>query len=396
MASLVLGSVNVVADEVKVANSVEDMFSNGNVSGQIRLGYYDVDATQDTYATAIGGQLKYETASLSGISLGAAVYTSHSISSLSGSNNKYSDFLASSKKSYTELAEAYINYSYEGLNLRAGRQLIDTPLADSDDIAMTPHTFEAYVASYTLKDLGLTLIGANVQRWQGTDADYENSTLNSWKDTGDNSTWMAAALYKNDMFETGVWYYDVEKSAKAVYADVTAPIAVGENQEVTLGAQYLTESESSNSGVDGSIAGVMAESSFLGANVMLAYDRVSVNDGKQIFEGFGGGSSYTNMNTMTAGNLHDGTHGDGSSYLASLGYEVSSVNLSVAYGDYKADAIGAGAKAHVSELDIGLTYAYNDGKADLTVMYAVGTDKESSVRTSYDDDSLQVTINYNF
>ena len=388
------------ADEIKNVNNIADMFKNGDLSGQIRLGYMGNNAEQisvkDTYATAIGGQLKYETAPLNGINLGGAIYTSHAIRSLSGDNDKYDDFLASSEKSYTELAEGYINYKVDSFNFRAGRQLIDTPLADSDDIAMTPHTFEAYVASYEIEDLSLTFIGANVQRWQGVDSDYENETLNSWQDTGVDGTWMAAALYNNSAIETGVWYYDVTKNAKAVYADITGTIAVNDDVNIALGAQYLTENESSQSQIDGTIAGVMAEASFFGITTMLAYDKVSVDDSKQIFEGFGGGSSYTNMINSTAGTLHDGTYGDGSSYVASVGYNLFDVDMSVAYGEFKADAIGAGSKAHISELDIALSHIYNDGEADVTVLYTNGADKESVSKTEYDYSSLQVTLNYNF
>ena len=105
-ASVILSSV--YADEsVKTANSVKEMFSNGQVSGQIRLGYLDVNTKvtgeNDTSATAIGGQLKFETASLNGISLGAAVYTSQAITALSGEQNdgKFNEELTSSEKHYT-------------------------------------------------------------------------------------------------------------------------------------------------------------------------------------------------------------------------------------------------------------------------------------------------------
>ena len=121
-ASVILSSV--YADEsVKTANSIKEMFSNGEVSGQIRLGYLDVNTKvtgeNDTSATAIGGQLKFETASLNGISLGVAVYTSQAITALSGEQNdgKFNEELTSSEKHYTELAEAYINYGYNGLNI---------------------------------------------------------------------------------------------------------------------------------------------------------------------------------------------------------------------------------------------------------------------------------------
>ncbi|MBN2783129.1 MAG: hypothetical protein JXQ66_07820, partial [Campylobacterales bacterium] len=112
-------------------NSFEEMFKEGEVGGQIRLGHFTIDTkdstTKDTYVTAIGGQLKYESASFSGLSGGVAIYTSHSIGGLSGTqdlnnpnNNKFNTFLTSEEKNYTELGEAYINYTRDSFNLRVG------------------------------------------------------------------------------------------------------------------------------------------------------------------------------------------------------------------------------------------------------------------------------------
>ena len=117
---------------------------------------------------------------------------------------------------------------------------------------------------------------------------------------------------------------------------------VDSDVEVTLGAQYLTESETDNSGIDGTIAGVMVEAGIGSLTLMGAYNTVSVDEGKSIFEGFGGGSSYTNMDTNTAGFLHDGTAGDGESFVLSVGYEIADTNIIAAYGDYKADALANG------------------------------------------------------
>ena len=400
MTSLALSATYLSADDTKAVNSVANMFEKGSVSGQIRLGYINnstsVSGSENTTATALGGYLKYESASYNGLLLAAAMQTSHSVSALSGdsADGKYNEDLASAKKSYTELAEAYLNYSRNGFNLRVGRQLIDTPLADSDDIMMTPHTFEAYVASYALEDLGLTFIGANVQSMQGVDAGYANVT-GKWMDTGVDGTWMGAALYSNQSIEAGVWYYDVSKAAKAIYADVTGSISISDDVQITLAAQYLTETQTDASTIEGSIAGAMAEASFFGATAMLAYDMVSVDNGNQLFEGFGGGSSYTNMDTMTAGTLHDGTFGGGNSFVAGLAYDIGGVNISVAYGDFTADAIAVG-KAHVTEMDIGLAYEYYNGQADITLMYVIGEDKESAVKTAFDDSHIQLTLNYNF
>ncbi len=390
----------------KEAKDLTEMFSDGEVSGQIRLGYatnrVKTSGDKDTYATAAGGQLKYETASLMGVSFGAAMQTSHSINGLSGRDDKYNNELASNEKSYTELAEAYVNFSYEGFEFRGGRQLIDTPLADSDDIRMTPHTFEAYIASYTFKDLGLAFIVGNILSWQGVDSEtnsgepYANVENNVWAETGADGTRLGAITYASDYVEASLWYYDVTKETTAFYADVVGTIPLGDEAEIVLAAQYLNEKEQERSETEGSIIGAMVEASFYGVTLTGAYNQVKVKDDYKIFEGFGGGSSYTNLDTMTAGALHDGSYGDGSSFMLGAAYEIAGFTIFGAYGDYRADAIAGGDKAHVTEMNFGLEYEYNDGEADIALIYAIGKDKESSTKTEFDNDRIQVVLNYNF
>lgn len=409
LATTLILSANAFGDDIKTpkeAKNLTQMFSDGEVSGQIRLGYatnrVETTGDKDNYATAAGGQLKYETASLMGLSLGAAMFTSNSINALSGEqkDGKYNDEMASSQRDYTELAEAYLNFSYEGFEFRGGRQLIDTPLADSDDIRMTPHTFEAYIASYTFKDLGLSFMAGNILSWQGVDSEYNNALNNSWAKTGEDGTRLGAISYATHFVEASLWYYDVTKETTAIYADIVGTIDINDDIHIAIGAQYLTESDQKKDGVssdiDGSIMGANIEASIYDLTATVAYDKVSVNDGKSIFEGFGGGSSYTNLDTMTAGTLHDGSYGDGSSYMLGLAYEIAGFNFFGAYGDYRADAIGAGSKAHVTEVNLGVEYQYNDGEADLTLIYVIGDDKESSTKTEFDNDRLQVVFNYNF
>lgn len=118
-------------------NSFSEMFEKSSHSGEIRFGYLMAkpemsgEKTLDDFAAA--GQLKIETASWNGFVLGGAFYTSHSITQ--PDDEDYNLELAGPDQHYDLLAEAYIDYTSDDLNLRLGRQVIDTPFADSDDIA---------------------------------------------------------------------------------------------------------------------------------------------------------------------------------------------------------------------------------------------------------------------
>ncbi len=65
-------------------------------------------------------------------------------------------FLGSNGQSYSILGESYLKFQYGNSSIKAGRQIIDTPYADSDDIGMVPNSFEGY--TFTNRDLDNTTI----------------------------------------------------------------------------------------------------------------------------------------------------------------------------------------------------------------------------------------------
>jgi hypothetical protein len=153
--------------------SIDAAFSEGSVEGDIRLGYINQDNHADgaprTYATSLGGQFKYETAKFHHISAAAAFFVSEKIGSLSGDKSKgelNGDFFDANQDSFTYLGEAYIDYGYKNIHLRIGRQKLDTPMNDRDDIRMLPNTFEAVMAGYGgIRDT--ILVAGYINSWAG-------------------------------------------------------------------------------------------------------------------------------------------------------------------------------------------------------------------------------------
>jgi len=369
--------------------SIKGIFADSTFEGQIRLGSYMCDFASDEKTqtvTAVGGRLKLQTASLNGISFGGAFYTSHAIDVLSGEGDRFGDYLTSSKGNYTELAEAYVDYVYYDLNIRYGRQLLDISLLDSDDVAMTPNTFEALSFRYKVEELNLEIFGANVQRMQGYDTGYTNVLSDHWMQTGDSGTNVFALLYNQNNIATNLWFYDIGSTSHIVYTDASIGYDISDNKSVTFSAQYLYEHEVDNSGVEGSIVGFMLEALYEDMVVMLAYDDLKVDNSKSIFEGFGGGNSYVNMQTTTIGTLDT----DSKSFVVSLSYDISHVNIFGAYGDFEADNKDSG---HLREIDAGISYTFYDDMADITLTYI---DTDDKVIPSQSTDEIKLFVNYNF
>jgi len=406
---VVLGanSAFVAADASEQASSVSEMFAKSSHSGQVRFGYLTINPEVSGENTlddmAIGGQLKLETASFNGVSLGGAFYTSHSITE--PDDDDFNDEMTGPDQKFDLLAEAYVNYSVAGLNLRLGRQAIDTPFADTDDIRMTPHTFEALVGDYDLGG-GFNLTAGWMTRWQGVDAGYPNDAEFDDMVQDSDGTFMLGGVYAGDTFEASAWYYSVVDVADVFYGDIMMPFALSDGITMTLGAQVSFQSDDTNtktlaevgSEIGGTLYGLMVEVAVGDFTIGAAWDHADVDEEEALFGGWGGGPFFTNIDTLVANEFAAGQDAD--SYTLSLGYDFAGVEgLSVGYtfGHYEggSDAYDSSADAEVEEHNFGIEYAISDGWF-IDAVYVLSDDKENSADTEWDYDRFQTRVTFNF
>jgi hypothetical protein len=377
--------------EVDRVNLFKKMFSEGKVTGQIRAiyaAYEQKKSTQvDTYATALGGGLKYELASLYGFNGAVAFKTSQDLGFATGDGEKQNPELSSSKGNYTELSEAYINYKYKDFNLRMGRQVLDTPLADSDDIRMVSNSFDAYIATYDFDNF--SFMAGNIQKWQGFDAGLDDG----WIDAGEDGTNFGGVSYDNEMVEFSLWYYNITKGTNAFYSDIGLNYDFNKNFSIHGGVQYLNESELNNSGYEAEIYGGMVEFVAYDLGFNFAYNRANKKTDKQSFSGTGGGTIFTSMDTMIIDEITQDR--DVSAMVGGLSYGIGDLNMLYAYGDFVGDKNSAGDKAHIAEQDIGFEYNVND-EFIVGAIYVIHEDKESSQDSEDDWNRMQIMVNYNF
>ncbi len=381
-----------MADENK-ALTPNQMFENGKVYGNIRTMYagydYKTSAQNDIYSSAIGGSLKYELAELNGFNAAAAFTMSHDIGFATGDEgSKQNPELSSSEGKYTALSEAYLNYKYDSFNFRAGRQVIDTPLADSDDIRMIPNTFEAYIVTYEFSNF--SFMAGKLQKWQGYDAGLDDG----WVEAGEDGTWFGGVAYSDDMVEANAWYYNITKLTNAAYFDATLKYEINSNISTLASAQYLNESEISNSGTKATIYGAKAKLSAYGVTLGTAYNKSDRKADKESFSGLGGGTLFTSMDTMILNEITSDR--DAEALVGTIAYEVDKLTLTYSYGNFNGDADGVGNKAHIVEQNIGLEYNIIEDKFAVSAVYAVQEDRESSVKTDNDWSRFQLMAVYSF
>jgi hypothetical protein len=161
LSGLVLGLLS----SANAAEDLKGMFSEGKISGQIRMFYVDreyqggsgADIHRDS--TVLGGHVKFETAKLNGFSAAAAFYTTNRLG-LNQHSAEDPSLLGTGLESYSILGEGYIGYSFADLGFQTdaklGYQRYDSPMMGSDDARMLPNTFRAY--KLVSKDVANTTI----------------------------------------------------------------------------------------------------------------------------------------------------------------------------------------------------------------------------------------------
>jgi len=152
------------------ANSLYDAFKSAKVDGYIRYGY-QMERDQggkNYYNSALGGKLSLQTGTVEGISGKVSFYTTNEAGKHDGVGLSPFVFFDAHKNSYSILAEAYMQGVFKNTTVKIGRQELDTPFINADDIGMIPNTYEAGVLIN--KDIkNTTIMLAQVQKMAGVE-----------------------------------------------------------------------------------------------------------------------------------------------------------------------------------------------------------------------------------
>ena len=335
------------------AGSLSETLVNATTEGQIRLGAIQIEDETGvkTSTLALGGSLGIETSPVNGVSLGATFYTTNA---LFGKNSE-GLFLDSNKKSYSLMGEAYIQANLGKTFIKAGRQLIDTPYADSDDVGMVPNTFEGIIlVNQNIKDTTVTL--ASLDKWSGVDSDIPEK-FNELQSSGD-ALLMASVIYEGiDNTTLQAWHYHLDdKNFNYLEAGY-------ENEQFNLAIQY-TDQDNENTAF-----GLQAGFNIGNLALTTAYNRVNGT----VSNGFGGGPFFTSAedHTIEIDEL------DQEGVLMSAEYTIEKLTLALVHADFDKGE---------NDTDYIISYAIDDNHS-LDLIYS----------DMYDDGQMvRFFANYNF
>ncbi len=348
------------------ADSFDDAIKNATTSGQFRLGYIsvapDVAGSKTTTATGFGGQIKFETEKWKRMQFAFAPYFSEKLDVLSGdqSKNEFNgDFFDSNGESFVYLGEAYVNYALSDGSIRLGRQKLDNPFLNIDEIHILPNTFNAVWLNMNLTDR-LILDAGVVYHWAGFDS---GQSIDKFKKAGVDGVNALGVSYKmKDHHTFQGWYYDFVDQYSQYYLDANY-----QNGKFEAGLQYSKYNEVKSSATEGTVWGVKASYELGRITLGLAFNGSSNASGKSQSNGLGGGNFFSSMDETTIGGLTDAM-----AQVVNVTYAVSdkfSVGLATGHFEDKDKAT-----TNTDQHDIVMTYNIND-KLEASFVHAAVKNK---------------------
>ena len=215
--SVVAAATCMLALSAQAADDLVSAFKEGKLDGRLRAHYIATDWDEnsatgvngsDAHGLAVGGSLIYKTASLSGFSAAAGLYTTQNPGGWTEKNdgikaNTSKDLFSRGPGStynygtgYAVLAQAYLEYDIAKTKAKAGRMIMSNPWISPNDTKMIPIAIEGFEA--VSNDIDKTTIQVD---YADKIKERGMSYFGNMADTGD--TPMAISAYYATHYGTG-------------------------------------------------------------------------------------------------------------------------------------------------------------------------------------------------
>ncbi len=357
--------------------------SNYTLDGYIRgsYQYHNVKNDKIYRDDALGGKIHFETAPTDGVSLGAGIYGTTAL--FNDDNRGLVPLRGDNHKSYGIVGEAYLKGEFGKNLIKLGRQEIETPFAQVDDIGMIPNTFEALtLINSDIKDT--TIFLGEIQKMAGVDAEVIDKFT---KLNGSKGMQVLGLTYEGiENLSLMSWYYRLSGGE----IDTISYLEADYEQEFgsygySFGLQYAKQGHN----IGGSTKVLGGTLSFTAKNMGLTLTS-SYNETKDgsAFSGFGGGPFFSNSEYLIIDNGGDNCKAKwiGGEFDASiLGLD----GLSVGLGKITLEQED---KRDSTEMDLVASYAI-DKDMEIHLIYS---DLKGSNVGEDDAKHLRVYANYNF
>jgi len=365
------------------AQSLSSALEQTKVDGYLRATYqaHNVEDDRIYRDDAVGGKVHIQTGAFYGVSLGASLYSSNAI--FNDDNRGLVPLRGEKHKSYTILGEAYMQLDFKNSMLKVGRQEIDTPFADRDDIGMVPNSFEA--AIFENRDIeDTTIFLGDIQKMAGVDADVVDKFT---KVNGSKGMQVVGIDYEGlKDLRVGAWYYNLKDSEvdSIAYLEANYEKELG-SMSYGVGLQYAKESYLKDRDANIYSGVLSATANEIGLTLATAYSKAKDNSANS---GFGGGPFFSNSEYL----ILDSAGEDGKALLYSAEYDASKVGIDGLTIGLEYVTLTTKANKESTETDLVLSYEMSNNFE----IHAIASNLKGSNVGEDNAKHLRVFANYNF
>jgi hypothetical protein len=366
------------------ADSLEEAFKNGKVTGEIRAYYFDRDnGAKEENILATGLMLNYVTDSYNGFKIGT---TFQSSSTPFASDEAKTLFIRDMWAQGSQLSEAYLAYTLAKTEAKAGRMYLSTPLIAGSGSRLVRESFEGFTLTNT--DISDTTLGAvYVDKFQARTNRAGN--IGQFKPYGD-GVYSLYAINKSILGLTiSVAWAQIEDFNTVLGTTLNTDLDIYNTEviytnkigafEYNLSGQYWFNkySEASVGTTDDTIYGygLKAGVSYAAVSGYIAYSKISDDAvaANQLLHGVGNGSDLIYTNSLISSYNYDP---DMKAYAANLEYALTSdakIGTLYTYTDTK--------NVEVSYTGLYASYSFNGALKGLSLIAQyedLGKDKDGN------------------
>jgi hypothetical protein len=342
------------------ATDIAKVFQNANIDGYFRSTFHFHELANDKVYKddAVGGKLHFKTAAYSGVSFGASLYGTTQV--FYDDNSPILPLRGDDNKAYILLGELYLQGMFNKTLFKIGRQELNTPFADMDDIGMVPNTFEALtIQSHDIQDTEVFLSQINKMAGVGAEVTDKFNKIN-----GSDNMQLMGVIYRGvENLELTGWYNRLHNAEvdSMRYLELTYTKAFT-TFDYVFGLQYAKETYSRADDTDVWGAKLDIGIKPYGLVLMAGYNQVGNN---VAFSGFGGGPFFAGSEFLILD--HAGKKGNAQCF--GFEYDASTIgvaNLALGFGRI---GIETESKSKASEVDFLASYNFNDD-VEIHMIYA--------------------------
>jgi len=400
-----LAAMNTTLEEPLKVQSVRGILGDFNpiahAKGQLRAGYIRLSENNTPSKTAysVAGHYHINSKRWHGLKLETALYTVLNLKPHQSPLTLHNDFFDDQGNSFLLFSKLFINGKWGETELSLGRQAMEIPHVDSDDIHMMANFFETYSISNT--DItNLTLNAGYINKMAGWGNEGDASRFIDIGYTLGVGESIDGLYYSSAVYEglkntsLNLWHYHYPDIANILYAEVGYRYHPSKHSTLTLGAQYDSAKETGSSLLgkqDSHTYGVSLKAEFptKGLTILTAYNKEKGETGATTLS-LGSDPFFSSLEELSIDSLE--TTGQGWMFGSSYDFKhfnLPNLKLGIAYGSFTASDKTL---YDATELDAVIRYSLND------TLFITAIFSEVKLKTNPQDDYKHFSIisNYNF